>query len=105
MILKTLIGLLYLFLSITFSLFGVLSEEKLLEVDEEINILKKELRKTELEAMKKEVISENYMKYEWDRYTDEIEKAEKLDQRASSLTKKIEALQDEKEALIKKMEK
>ncbi len=62
------------------------------DANEEIKRLEQELHEARLQEMKAEITSENYMKYEWGKYTEEIERAEKLDQKIKELQKKIDAL-------------
>lgn len=77
-------------------------DTRLEEITQAINHVQKELREEELQAMKFEVTSEKYMKYEWDRYTKEIEKAEVVDQKIYKLREQLKALKVERADLIKK---
>jgi hypothetical protein len=76
--------------------------EKLKKVDTEINVLQKEIRETSLKAMEYEVNSQNYIKYEWEKYTEEIEKAEKSEQKIHELELELEKLKLERALLLKK---
>lgn len=70
------------------------------EINRQIELLKKELHTARLQEMKAEISSENYMKYEWNKYTEEIERAEKLDQKIKDIQEKIDQLEQKKNEAI-----
>ncbi len=69
------------------------------EIDREIFHIKKEIHELGLKAMKAEVESENHMKYQWSKYTEDIKTAENYDQQMQKLQDKIKALKAEKKAI------
>lgn len=69
------------------------------EIDREIFQVKKEIHELGLKAMKAEVESENHMKYQWKKYTEDIQTAENYDQQMQKLQDKIKALKAEKKAI------
>ena len=71
------------------------------KVDSQIDTLEKEIHESALNKERAEVNSQNYMKYEWTKYVDEIKKAEDYDNQLHVLEDKLKKLKEEK-ALLKK---
>jgi len=71
------------------------------KINSEINIIQNEIHEEELKAMEAEVNSEKYIKYEWDKYVGEIQKAEKSDQKIEELEEELKKLKAERALMIK----
>lgn len=79
------------------------NEDHLKNVNLRINWVKNELHHLELKVMKSEVTSENYMKYEWGKYTKEIQKSEEYEQKIEILKKELQKLEEEKSLILQKL--
>lgn len=71
------------------------------KINTEIHAVQKEIYAEELKAMEAEVNSEKYIKYEWDKYVGEIQKAEESDQKIEELEEQLKKLKDEKAKILK----
>jgi hypothetical protein len=95
--------LLSIFCLINIGLFSeesLKTSEKLKEIDTQIEVLQKDLHETNLKFMESEVNSQNYMKYEWKKYIEEIQKAEKSEQKIHEIEIQLEKLKTERTLLL-----
>lgn len=91
----------WIFVMNVYSLSLIGENSHLEKVDYEIETLQKEIHEAALTKEKLEVNSQNYIKYEWAKYVDEIQKAEEYDNKILILEDKLKKLKEEK-ALLKK---
>lgn len=91
----------WIFVMNVFSLSLIGENSHFEKVDSQIDALEKEIHEAALNKEKAEVNSENYIKYEWTKYVDEIKIAEEYDNKIHVLEDKLKKLKEEK-ALLKK---
>lgn len=72
---------------------------QLTALDQQIEELKKEIRALRLREMQFEIKSEKYIKGNWDAYSQELAKAEKVNDEIVHLEKKLKGLEEKKAEL------
>jgi hypothetical protein len=70
-------------------------KQRLEIIDKEINALKEELHKERLNAMENEIRGQHFMLEEWHEYAHQLQEAEKLDDRADLVEKRLEELKQQ----------
>lgn len=76
------------------------AQNRIDEIDQEIVQLQHELSVLRKESMKDEINAQNYMRYEWQTYTKDIEHVESEDKKIYAIKQKIGELEREKMNLL-----
>lgn len=98
------------FCFVVFSFFSTLlaaemtNEDKirLEKIEVEIDSIQKEIHENSLKSMEAEVNTEKFMKYEWDKYVNEVQIAEKFDKKIGELNEQLKTLKAERALIIQK---
>jgi type IV secretory pathway VirJ component len=81
------------------SVFGW-ADSELEQIDQEIQLLKKQQEQHEYEELKNTTESQDYFIADWEAYSKEIQEARKEELEAVKLKKRIEALEQRKRQLL-----
>lgn len=95
---------LYLLVSAILSFTEIHAQEDqrkaLFHIQKEIDQLQEEVHRLRLKSIAEELKGNEYMRTEWDKYVDQIEKSENTDVQLMQLEKKLESLQFKKRDLL-----
>lgn len=91
-----------IFFTLFFVTTSAAENEELIRIDEELELLNKELHTLQHEAFNAEMQGQIYMLDDWSDYAKKLAQAEKEEHAIKTVKKRIEELQVQKQALLKK---